>query len=50
MPNLLGQVERSYEVVVTGLDRRGKKQTIKAKGWLARIFQHEVSYEWDFIC
>jgi peptide deformylase len=44
VPNLLGQVERLFEVVVTGLDRRGKKQTIKAKGWLARIFQHEVDH------
>ena len=44
VPNLLGQVERSSEVTVTGLDRRGKKQTIKAKGWLARIFQHEVDH------
>jgi peptide deformylase len=44
VPNLLGQVARSYKVKVTGLDRRGKKQTIKAKGWLARIFQHEVDH------
>lgn len=44
VPDVLGQVERSYEVKVTGLDRRGKKQTIKAKGWLARIFQHEVDH------
>ena len=44
VPNLLGQVERSIEVTVTGLDRRGKKQIIKAKGWLARIFQHEVDH------
>jgi peptide deformylase len=44
VPNLLGQVERPLEVKVTGLDRRGKKQTINAKGWLARIFQHEVDH------
>jgi peptide deformylase len=44
VPNLLGQVERSYEVKVIGLDRYGKKQAIKAKGWLARIFQHEVDH------
>jgi peptide deformylase len=44
VPNLLGQVERSPEVKLTGLDRRGKKQTIHAKGWLARIFQHEVDH------
>ncbi len=44
VPNLLGQVERSNEVIITGLDRRGKKQTIHARGWLARIFQHEVDH------
>ena len=44
VPNLLGQVERSMEVKVIGLDRRGKKQTIHAKGWLARIFQHEIDH------
>ena len=44
VPNLLGSVERSNEIIVTGLDRRGKKQTIQAKGWLARIFQHEVDH------
>jgi peptide deformylase len=44
VPNILGQVERSLSVVVSGLDRRGKKQTIKATGWLARIFQHEIDH------
>ena len=44
VPNLLGQVERASEVTLTGMDRRGKKITIKAKGWLARIFQHEVDH------
>jgi peptide deformylase len=44
VPDLLGQVERSNEVVVIGQDRRGKKQTIHAKGWLARIFQHEIDH------
>lgn len=44
VPNILGQVERSTHVVVSGLDRRGKKQTIKAAGWLARILQHEIDH------
>ena len=44
VPNLIGLVERSQEVKITGLDRHGKKQTIHAKGWLARIFQHEVDH------
>jgi peptide deformylase len=44
VPNLLGQVERSYSVTITGLDRYGKKKTIHARGWLARIFQHEIDH------
>lgn len=44
IPNLLGEVERSSQVVVDGLDRHGKKIEIKASGWLARIFQHEIDH------
>jgi len=44
VPNLFGDVERSIEVVVKGLNRYGKKQSINAKGWLARIFQHEIDH------
>lgn len=44
IPNLLGEVERSAEVFVVGLDRRGRKIEIKASGWLARIFQHEIDH------
>lgn len=44
VPNIIGDVERANEVTVKGLNRYGKKQTIKAKGWLARIFQHEIDH------
>ena len=44
VPNLVGEVERSEEIVVEGLNRRGKKQKIHAEGWLARIFQHEIDH------
>jgi peptide deformylase len=37
-------VERHVEVEVTGLDRSGEKITIQARGWLARIFQHECDH------
>jgi peptide deformylase len=37
-------VERSLAVTVKGLTRRGQPMKIKAKGWLARIFQHEVDH------
>ena len=39
-----GEVERSLEVTVKALNRRGKPVKIKAKGWTARIFQHEIDH------
>lgn len=44
IPGLLGEVERHEMVVVTGQDRHGKDFRIKAKGWLARVFQHEIDH------
>jgi peptide deformylase len=39
-----GEVERSVDITVKGLNRRGKPVKIKAKGWMARIFQHEIDH------
>jgi peptide deformylase len=44
VPGLVGEVERYTEVVVKGLNRYGKPTRIKASGWMARIFQHEVDH------
>jgi peptide deformylase len=44
IPGLVGEVERFEEVQVKGLNRRGQPMKVKAKGWLARIFQHEVDH------
>jgi len=44
VPNLLGEVERSQSVTVRGQNRFGKEVVIKANGWLARIFQHEIDH------
>ena len=44
VPNIFGEVERSQSIVVKGQTQRGKKITIKADGWLARIFQHEIDH------
>ncbi|MBI4731934.1 MAG: peptide deformylase [Chloroflexi bacterium] len=44
IPGLQGEVERSLSVTVKGRTRRGQPLKIKAKGWLARIFQHEVDH------
>lgn len=37
-------VERHAEVEVTGLDRHGRPQTMRVRGWPARILQHEVDH------
>lgn len=44
IPRLVGSVERPEEITVRGLNRQGKPVKIKASGWLARIFQHEVDH------
>ena len=44
IPGLVGEVERHESVVVKGFTRRGQPMKLKAKGWLARIFQHEVDH------
>ena len=44
VPGIVGEVERFEALTVKGLSRRGQPITIKAKGWLARIFQHEVDH------
>ncbi len=44
IPGYWGNVERHEAVVVKGQNRRGQPMTIKARGWLARIFQHEIDH------
>jgi peptide deformylase len=44
IPGLHGEVERALAVTVKGQTRRGQPFKIKAKGWMARIFQHEVDH------
>jgi peptide deformylase len=44
IPGIHGDVERSTAVTVKGLNRHGRPMTVKAKGWLARIFQHEIDH------
>ncbi len=44
VPNLVGEVERHAAIQVKGLNRRGQPMRVKAQGWLARIFQHEVDH------
>ncbi|MCW5879072.1 MAG: peptide deformylase [Anaerolineales bacterium] len=44
MPGLVGDVERSLSVTVRAQNRRGQPVKLKAEGWLARIFQHEIDH------
>jgi peptide deformylase len=44
IPGLAGEVERHSAILVKGLNRYGKPTRIKAEGWLARIFQHEIDH------
>ncbi|MEW5828937.1 MAG: peptide deformylase [Chloroflexota bacterium] len=44
IPGLVGEVERSLAVTVKGQNRHGQPMTVKARGWLARIFQHEIDH------
>lgn len=37
-------VERHAEVEVSGLDEHGRPQTMRVRGWPARILQHEVDH------
>ena len=42
VPELFGDVERYDKIEVHGINRNNKKIKIKAEGFLARIFQHEI--------
>ena len=44
IPGLQGEVERFETVQVKGLNRFGSPYKIKADGWMARIFQHEIDH------
>ena len=40
----LGTVERPDAVTLKGQDRNGVALRIRAEGWLARVFQHELDH------
>jgi len=44
IPGFIGDVERMEEITVKGQNRQGKPVRVKARGWLARIFQHEIDH------
>lgn len=44
VPGFLVDVDRAERITVKGMDADGKAVRIKADGWLARIFQHEIDH------
>lgn len=44
VPDIVGEVERNLQVEVRGLNRFGKKSKVRMKGWIARVFQHEIDH------
>jgi peptide deformylase len=44
IPGLVGEVERFSTIQIKGLNRHGQPLKLKAEGWLARIFQHEIDH------
>jgi peptide deformylase len=44
IPGYVGEVERRTKVTVRGRDRHGRRQRIRAEGFLARVFQHEIDH------
>lgn len=44
VPDLVGEVARHERIVIKGQNKHGQSVKIKAEGWLARIFQHEIDH------
>jgi len=44
VPDMIGEVKRTKKITVAGYDKNGKKIKVKAFGFLARVFQHEIDH------
>ncbi len=44
IPGMVGEVERAESVVVKGVGRRGKPIRVRASGFTARAYQHEIDH------
>ena len=44
IPGIVGDVERSTDIVVKGQNKNGQNVKYKLNGWIARIFQHEINH------
>jgi len=44
IPGYIGEVARHEQVTLKGLDEKGRPVRLKAEGYLARVFQHEIDH------
>lgn len=44
IPGYVGEVERATEVVVRGISPDGERFRLRPRGFLARVFQHEIDH------
>ncbi|MGC9399554.1 MAG: peptide deformylase [Anaerolineae bacterium] len=44
VPGYVGEVARHTRVTVRGRDRQGRPLRLRAQGFLARVFQHEIDH------
>lgn len=44
IPGYAGDVDRFDAITIRGQNRHGQPLRVKADGWLARIFQHEIDH------
>ncbi|MFA6908830.1 MAG: peptide deformylase [Patescibacteria group bacterium] len=50
IPGVFGLVKRHLSITMEAFDRHGKPVTIKAKGLLARLIQHELDHLNGYLC
>jgi peptide deformylase len=44
IPDIRGRVPRAREIIVRAFDRKGKRIELRAKGFTARVIQHETDH------
>ena len=44
IPGYVGEVARQEQITVKGLDEKGRPVRYKLRGYLARVFQHEIDH------
>ncbi len=44
LPGAMVPVSRHAKLILEYLDLEGRKRTVEAEGWLARVFQHEIDH------